>query len=99
MVSCNNVLLFSLFSYQPGEQIEAFVTYATQEGHVFVQIFGGGATRLDELMSDIAEHYSQVLFAVYHYEQSYFVSFIQNLAVADFYLWIACPLLVTSIIN
>lgn len=66
MVSFNNVLLFSLFSSQPGGQIEAFVTYATQEGHVFVQTLGGGATRLEELMNDIAEHYSQVLFAVYY---------------------------------
>lgn len=44
---------------KPGGQIEAFVTYATQEGHVFVQTLGGGATRLEELMNDIAEHYSQ----------------------------------------
>ena len=73
MVSFNNVLLFSLFSSQPGGQIEAFVTYATQEGHVFVQTLGGGATRLEELMNDIAEHYSQVLFAVYHYVLSCFV--------------------------
>ncbi|RMX47663.1 hypothetical protein pdam_00013604 [Pocillopora damicornis] len=42
-----------------GEQIEAFVTYVTPEGHVFIQIHGGGTTRLNELMEDIAEHYSQ----------------------------------------
>ena len=74
MVSFNNVLLlfFSILC-QPGGQIEAFVTYATQEGHVFVQTLGGGATRLEELMNDIAEHYSQVLFAVYHYVLSCFV--------------------------
>ena len=95
MVSFNNVLLFSLFSSQPGGQIEAFVTYATQEGHVFVQTLGGGATRLEELMNDIAEHYSQVLFAVYHYVLSYFVFHSFKI----FYLWIACPLLVTSIIK
>ena len=45
---------------QVGEQIEAFVTYVTPEGHVFIQIHGGGTTRLNELMEDIAEHYSQV---------------------------------------
>lgn len=45
---------------QVGEQIEAFVTYVTPEGHVFIQITGGGTTRLNELMEDIAEHYSQV---------------------------------------
>ncbi|KAJ7361831.1 tudor domain containing 1 [Desmophyllum pertusum] len=42
-----------------GEPIDAFVTYVTQEGHVFIQIPGGGATRLEELMEDISEHYSQ----------------------------------------
>lgn len=42
-----------------GEQIEAFVTYATLEGHIFIQIPGGGTTRLNELMQDITEHYSQ----------------------------------------
>ena len=27
---------------------------------MFIQITGGGTTRLNELMEDIAEHYSQV---------------------------------------
>ena len=36
------------------------MTYVTPEGHVFIQIHGGGTTRLNELMEDIAEHYSQV---------------------------------------
>ncbi|XP_022786360.1 tudor domain-containing protein 1-like isoform X2 [Stylophora pistillata] len=43
-----------------GEQVEAFVTYVTPEGHVFVQIPGGGTMRLHELMEDIAEHYSGI---------------------------------------
>ena len=46
--------------WQVGEQSEAFVTYLTLEGHIFIQIPGGGTTRLEELMEDIAEHYSQV---------------------------------------
>ena len=36
------------------------MTYVTQEGHIFVQIPGGGTTRLEELMEDISDHYSQV---------------------------------------
>ena len=36
------------------------MTYLTLEGHIFIQIPGGGTTRLEELMEDIAEHYSQV---------------------------------------
>lgn len=49
-----------IFCCQVGEQVEAFVTYVTPEGHVFVQIPGGGTMRLHELMEDIAEHYSGV---------------------------------------
>ncbi|XP_073250935.1 tudor domain-containing protein 7-like [Porites lutea] len=44
---------------KPGEQIDAYVTFVTLEGHIFIQIPGGGTTRLDELMNDISEHYSQ----------------------------------------
>ena len=38
------------------------MTFVTVEGHIFIQIPGGGTTRLDELMNDISEHYSQVVF-------------------------------------
>lgn len=44
---------------KPGEQIDAFVTYVTPQGNIFIQIPGGGTTRLEELMEDISEHYSQ----------------------------------------
>ena len=30
------------------------------EGNIFIQIPGGGTTRLEELMEDISQHYSQV---------------------------------------
>ena len=36
------------------------MTYVTLESHIFIQIPGGGMTRLEELMDDISEHYSQV---------------------------------------
>ena len=36
------------------------MTYVTPQGNIFIQIPGGGTTRLEELMEDISEHYSQV---------------------------------------
>ena len=36
------------------------MTYVTLQGNMFIQIPGGGTTRLEELMEDISEHYSQV---------------------------------------
>ncbi|KAK3725724.1 hypothetical protein QZH41_018912, partial [Actinostola sp. cb2023] len=42
-----------------GHQVEARISHITDTGSVFVQIPGAGLNRLEELMTDITEHYSK----------------------------------------
>jgi hypothetical protein len=53
-----NVALLMFF--KAGNQVNVAVSHISETGVVFVQIPGAGLNRLEELMTDIIEHYSKV---------------------------------------
>lgn len=60
LIFCNvrSQLIFLFPLFQGSHQVEARISHVTSTGTIFLQIPGAGLNRLEELMTDITEHYN-----------------------------------------